>query len=142
MTETKQTKGESRRRFLKGAGLTAEAFALNPVLAGWFPWVLMCAVILFAFSTMISWSYYGERCWTNLFGEKSSLSYKILFLVFTVLGSIVTATNVLAFGDVMILLMAFPNILGLYFLAPIVKKELSSYLARVESGEIKKYKNV
>ena len=119
-----------------GAGLTVKAFGLNPVLGAWFPWVLMGAVILFAFSTMISWSYYGERCWTNLFGQKSSLSYKVLFLMFVVLGSIVTATNVLEFGDVMILLMAFPNILGLYFLGGLVKNDLAEYEELLQAGDL------
>jgi alanine or glycine:cation symporter, AGCS family len=123
-----------------GAGLTAKAFDTVPVLAGWFPWVLMVAVILFAFSTMISWSYYGERCWTNLFGQKSSIYFKILFLGFTVLGSMVTATKVLEFGDVMILLMAFPNILGLYFLGGLVKSELKDYEAKKRNDEFQTYK--
>ena len=123
-----------------GAGLTAKAFDSVPLLAGWFPWVLMVAVILFAFSTMISWSYYGERCWTNLFGQKSSIYFKIIFLAFTVLGSVVTATNVLEFGDVMILLMAFPNILGLYFLGGLVKSDLKEYEEKKRNDEFKAYK--
>ncbi len=123
-----------------GAALTAEAFKSVGIFAGWFPWLLMVAVVLFAYSTMISWSYYGERCATNLFGPRASLPFKLLFLVFTVLGSVVTATNVLEFGDVMILLMAFPNIVGLYFLGYVVRRELKDYEARLQSGEIKAYK--
>lgn len=123
----------------KGAALTREAFATVPFLAGWFPWVLMIAVILFAFSTMISWSYYGERCWTMLFGQGSSLLYKLLFLVFVWLGSVISATNILEFGDLMILLMAFPNILGLYLLGGVVRKELASYEADLKAGRLKKY---
>ncbi len=111
----------------QGAALTNAAFAELPWMAGWFPYVLLVAVVLFAFSTMISWSYYGERCWCKLFGQRSSLIYKILFLVFVVLGSIVSATNVLEFGDLMILVMAFPNILGLYFLRGVVQNELREY---------------
>ena len=87
--------------------------------------LLTIAVMLFAYSTMISWSYYGERCWCWLFGDKAS-GYKMLFLVFTFLGSIVTATNVLDLSDLMILGMAFPNILGLYFLAGDVRSDLTS----------------
>jgi AGCS family alanine or glycine:cation symporter len=124
----------------EGAALTKVAFQSVPILAGWFPWVLMVAVMLFAFSTMISWSYYGERCWTNLFGAGSSLYYKILFLVFVVLGSVVTAQNVLEFGDVMILLMAFPNILGLYLLGGLVKRDLDDYETRRRNGEFETYK--
>ena len=111
-----------------------------PFLAGWAQWLLLTAVVLFAFSTMISWSYYGERCWTRMFGPKSSLSYKVLFLVFVVLGSIMSGKNALEFGDVMILLMAFPNILGLYFLGGLVKKELAEYEQKLEAGEFEVFK--
>ncbi len=119
-----------------GAALTSVAFAEH---ISWFPWVLMAAVVLFAFSTMISWSYYGERCWTMMFGVKSSIWFKILFLVFVVLGSLVTATNILQFGDLMILLMAFPNIAGLYFLGGIVKRDLKEYETKLKAGEMKKF---
>ena len=97
-------------------------------IADWFPYILAVAVFLFAFSTMISWSYYGERCWVYLFGDASSIFYKILFLIFTFLGSIITATNILDFSDLMILGMAFPNILGLVILSGVVKKDLNHYL--------------
>ncbi|MEY2980118.1 MAG: hypothetical protein RL562_345 [Planctomycetota bacterium] len=122
-----------------GAALTRAAFQSVDFLgvAVWFPYVLLVAVVLFAFSTMISWSYYGERCWTNLFGPRSSLAYKLLFLVFVVLGSIVSATNVLEFGDLMILIMAFPNILGLYFLRGVVARDLRAYEAKLANNEFK-----
>jgi len=123
-----------------GAALTAQAFASVDAFEAWFPWLLMVAVVLFAYSTMISWSYYGERCAVNLFGRRASLPFKLLFLLFTVLGSIVTATNVLEFGDLMILLMAFPNILGLYFLGGLVKQDLIAYEAKLDSGEIKAHR--
>lgn len=123
-----------------GAALTAEAFKSVDLFRAWFPWLLMVAVALFAYSTMISWSYYGERCATKLFGPRASLPFKILFLVFTVLGSVVTAQNVLDFGDLMILLMAFPNIIGLYFLGGIVKRELQDYEQKMTAGEIKAFK--
>jgi len=93
----------------------------------WFPYILSIAVFLFAFSTMISWSYYGERCWAYLFGDGSSFVYKLLFLLFTFLGSVITATNVLDFSDLMILGMAFPNILGLIILSGSVKNDLNKY---------------
>lgn len=124
----------------EGAALTNYAFSTVPFMASWFPIVLMIAVVLFAFSTMISWSYYGERCWTRLFGPRSSMVYKVLFLVFVWLGSVVSATNVLEFGDLMILAMAFPNILGLYFLGGEVKQELREYEAKLQAGEIKPFK--
>jgi len=109
----------------QGGALTSAA--MGGVIP-WFPYVLAVAVFLFAFSTMISWSYYGERCWVYLFGDGSSLFYKVLFLIFTFLGSIITATNILDFSDLMILGMAFPNILGLLLLSGLVKKDLDYYL--------------
>jgi len=124
----------------EGAALTKVAFESVPALASWFPKVLMVAVMLFAFSTMISWSYYGERCWTNLFGQRASIWYKILFLFFVFLGSVITATNILEFGDVMILLMAFPNILGLYFLGGLVKRQLIDYQANLKAGKFEVFK--
>ncbi|MBI4882088.1 MAG: alanine:cation symporter family protein [Planctomycetes bacterium] len=119
----------------EGAALTREAFASVPFLAAWFPWVLLVAVVLFAYSTMISWSYYGERCFTMAFGQRWSLLYKLLFLFFVVLGSIITAGNVLEFGDTMILLMAFPNIIGLYILGGEVAGELREYEADLKAGK-------
>ena len=108
----------------QGGALTSAA--MGGVIP-WFPYVLAIAVFLFAFSTMISWSYYGERCWVYLFGDRSSLTYKFLFLFFSFLGSVITATNILDFSDLMILGMAFPNILGLLLLSGMVKKDLDHY---------------
>lgn len=108
----------------KGGALTSAAMAS---VIPWFPYVLSVAVFLFAFSTMISWSYYGERCWVWLFGDRSSLAYKFLFLLFSFLGSVITAKNILDFSDLMILGMAFPNILGMLFLSRIVSKDLKDY---------------
>ena len=79
--------------------------------------MLSVVVVLFAYSTMISWSYYGERCWSLLFGARTSIVYKCLFLGFVVLGSIVTASNVISFADLMVLSLAFPNILGVVLLS-------------------------
>lgn len=120
-----------------GARLTSRAFGETIT---WFPYLLAVAVTLFAYSTMISWSYYGERCWTYLFGPRSSLSYKILFLVFVFLGSIVTARNVLEFGDLMILGMAFPNILGVVLLTGIVRRDLDEYWRKYKAGEFPTFK--
>jgi AGCS family alanine or glycine:cation symporter len=108
----------------KGGALTSEA--MKSVIP-WFPYLLSIAVFLFAFSTMISWSYYGERCWVWLFGDRSSIIYKLLFLISCFLGSIITATNVLDFSDLMILGMAFPNILGMLLLSRVVRNELRDY---------------
>jgi AGCS family alanine or glycine:cation symporter len=121
----------------KGAALTSKAFGQK---ISWFPYVLGVAVALFAFSTMISWSYYGERCWSWMFGERSSIAYKVLFLVFTFLGSVITATAVLDFGDLMILGMALPNILGVLILSGVVRKDLTAYWQKFKRGEFTVYK--
>jgi AGCS family alanine or glycine:cation symporter len=117
-----------------GAALTSQAMAGE---ISWFPYILSVAVFLFAFSTMISWSYYGERCWAWLFGDKSSIIYRLLFLTFAFLGSIVNATSILEFSDLMILGMAFPNILGVLLLSGKVRHDLDEYVGRLKSGEIK-----
>ncbi|MCA9034515.1 MAG: alanine:cation symporter family protein [Planctomycetaceae bacterium] len=118
---------------IEGAALTSEA--MNGQING-FKYVLAAATALFAFSTMISWSYYGERCWAFLFGDNASMSYKITFLIFSFLGSVISAGNVLAFGDLMIFGMAIPNILGLFLLSGKVKVKLDEYWAKLTSGEL------
>lgn len=119
--------------------LTSRSFAS---VIPWFPTILAIAVILFALSTMIAWSYYGLKAWTYLFGETKLAEniYKFIFCVFIVIGSGVSSSSVFNFGDAMIFAMCFPNVLGLYFLAPEVKKDLQNYFARIKSGEIKKFK--
>lgn len=118
--------------------LTSRSFAS---VLPWFPTVLAVAVILFALSTMIAWSYYGLKAWTYLFGETKLAEniYKLIFCLFIVVGSAVSSSSVFNFGDAMIFAMCFPNILGLYFLAPEVRRDLKDYFARVKSGEIRKY---
>ena len=118
--------------------LTSQAFSS---VIPWFPPLLSLAVILFALSTMISWSYYGLKAWTFLFGEskRAEFVYKAIFCGFVVVGSAISASSVFDFGDAMIFAMCFPNILGLYFLAPEVLADLRSYMARVKSGEIRKH---
>ena len=88
---------------------------------------------------MISWSYYGERCAVWLFGEGASKYYRALFLLFVFLGSIITSVNVLDFGDLMILGMAFPNLLGVVMLSGNVRRELDEYWRRLKNGEIRPY---
>ena len=90
---------------------------------------------------MISWSYYGLKAWTYLFGESrgADLSYKAIFCLFVVVGSAISAKSVFDFGDAMIFAMCFPNVLGLYFLAPEIKADLKDYLDRVKSGAIKRF---
>ena len=121
----------------QGAALTSRAFGEHIT---WFPLILSVAVMLFAYSTMISWSYYGERCWVYMFGDGTTRIYQLLFLVFTFLGSIVTAANVLEFGDLMILGMAFPNLVGVLLLSGKVRRDLDSYWAKYKAGEFKVYK--
>jgi len=116
-----------------GAALTSKA--MGEVIP-WFPYLLSISVILFAFSTIISWSYYGERCFTYICGEKYSMAFRLALLVVVFLGAITTSTNVLEFGDLMILGMAFPNFIGLYFLAPKVKAALNAYWEDLKSGKI------
>jgi AGCS family alanine or glycine:cation symporter len=123
---------------LQAINLTSSAFSST---LPWFPIVLSIAVILFALSTMISWSYYGLKAWTYLFGESRSanLSYKALFCVFVIIGSAISAQSVFDFGDAMIFAMCFPNVLGLYFMSGEIRSDLNDYLRRIRSGEIKRY---
>ena len=123
---------------LDAISLTSSSFSQT---ISWFPPVLSAAVILFALSTMISWSYYGLKAWTYLFGEskRTETIYKAVFLVFVVVGSAISAKQVFDFGDAMIFAMCFPNVLGLYFLAPELLRDLRDYRRRVKSGEIKRY---
>ena len=120
-----------------GAAMTLVAFRSSGFT--WFGYILFGAVVLFAFSTCISWSYYGERCWVQMFGEKYSIAYKLLFLGFTILGSIVTRGNILDFSDLMILGMSFPNLLGVFLLSGLVKARLDTYWGKYKSGEITPY---
>jgi AGCS family alanine or glycine:cation symporter len=125
---------------VSGVSLTSAAFATG---FSWFPFVLAIAVILFAFSTMISWSYYGLKAWTYLFGEGQTkeLAFKIIFCVFVVIGAAANLGPVIDFSDAAIFAMAVVNITALYFLMPIVKRELESFMSRIKSGEIKKFKH-
>lgn len=117
-----------------GAGLTLVAF--QGAIGEWFGYVLGVAVALFAFSTMISWSYYGERCWSWLFGDGYGTIYKVIFLTFTFIGSVVSGTAVLEFGDLMILGMAIPNVLGVVLLSRKVREHLDAYAAAKRAGEL------
>jgi len=117
----------------QGAALTAAAYG---TVISWFPVILSFSIILFAFSTMISWSYYGERSWTYLFGEKYTLVYKLIFLSFTVMASVTSASAMLEFSDLLILTMALPNLIGLYLLQGDVKANLNAYMAKWKEGEL------
>ena len=116
---------------VEGAGITASAFAKYIPFSDWF---LTIAVVLFAVSTMISWSYYGLQSWKFLFGrgKKADLTYKILFLTFVVIGAAASMKSIWDFSDAMIFAMVFPNMVGLYFLMPVVKKQLKRYLDAIK----------
>jgi alanine or glycine:cation symporter, AGCS family len=121
-----------------GVALTSVAFGQT---ISWFPYLLAVAVVLFAFSTMLSWSYYGLKAWTYLFGDSkaTAMSYKILYCLLVVVGAAASLGAVIDFSDAAMFAMAIINITGLYFLMPIVKRELNSYLSRLQSGQIKKF---
>jgi AGCS family alanine or glycine:cation symporter len=123
---------------VQGVELTSAAFATG---MSFFPYILALAVLLFAFSTMISWSYYGLKAWTYLFGEgkNKELVFKIMFCVFVVIGAAAQLGAVIDFSDAMIFAMAVVNIIALYFLMPIVRRETASYFSRLKSGEIRKF---
>ena len=111
---------------IEGVELTSRAFES---VFSWFPLLLAFAITLFAISTLITWSYYGLRCWTYLFGQNnlSIYSYKIIFLMFTIIGTSMNLNSVINFSDAMIFAMSIPNIIGLYFLAPSLFKDLKKY---------------
>ncbi len=117
---------------LEGAGITAAAFSEYISFSGPF---LTLAVVLFALSTMISWSYYGLQSWMYVFGKSkiSGLMYKALFLIFIVIGAAGDMSSVWAFSDAMILSLVFPNMIGLILLFPKVKEELNKYLVKINS---------
>lgn len=120
----------------EGAALTSRAMS---EAISWFPIVLSGAVFLFAYSTMISWSYYGERCWVWLFGDKSSMIYRVLFLFAVFMGSLVSSTNIKDLSDLMILGMAFPNVLGVSILSGVAMRELDDYWTKYKNGEFVEY---
>lgn len=116
----------------EGAGITSKAFAEYIPYSGVF---LTIAVVLFAVSTMISWSYYGLQSWKYLFGrgKVADMTYKVLFLVFVIIGAAASMNSIWAFSDAMIFAMVFPNMIGLFFLFPIVKEQLNKYLEAIKS---------
>ena len=119
-----------------GITLTSNAFAS---VISWFPYVLALAAVLFAFSTSLTWFYYGQRSFVYLSNNspRVEVAYKLMFLAALVIGSAMQLTSVFSFADSMLLGMAVPNMIGLYIMAPEVKEMLNSYLARIKSGEIK-----
>lgn len=120
---------------LEGIELTSAAFEHH---ISWSPYPLALAGLLFAFSTTLAWSYYGLKGWTYLVGNspRAELGFKLVFCGFVALGCMVQLTAILDFSDAMVFLISVPNIIGLYFFAPLVKKEVGDYIRRLESGEI------
>ncbi len=128
---------------LIGVQLTSAAFGS---VISWFPVILLICVTLFAFSTLISWSYYGLKGFDYLFGplgerlfgsrKVTNLIFQFIFLVFIVIGSASDIMAVMDFSDMMILAMAFPNLVGLYILAPELRRDMDDYLARLKAGEL------
>ncbi len=123
---------------LQGSELTSSAFGSA---ISWFPYLLTIAILLFAFSTMISWSYYGLKAWTYIFGKtkRSEIIFKVIYLTMVVVGAASSLGVVLTFSDMMILSMAVPNIIGLLIMSSEVKEDLGNYWKRIKSGEIKRF---
>jgi AGCS family alanine or glycine:cation symporter len=128
---------ESPKEAMEGIVMTSRAFA---TVFPWFPDLLAVAATLFAFSTMISWSYYGEQCWARLFGLRYILLYKFIFLAAIWFGCVSHLRNVIDFSDLMALGMAFPNIFGVVLLSGKIKADLDSYMARLKAGEFARYR--
>jgi AGCS family alanine or glycine:cation symporter len=124
---------------MEGVALTSRAYAS---VFEWFPYLLFFAVLLFAFSTTISWSYYGVKSWTYLVGEGKGkeLVFKVIIMISVILGASVNLAAVMNLADSMILVMSVPNLIGVYLLTPIVKRELDSYWGRYKRGELKVYR--
>ena len=118
-----------------GVQTTSAAFE---TVSSWFPIVLAVAVVLFAYSTMLAWSYYGLKAATYLFGESMAVdrTWKLVFCIFVVIGASSTLDAVIGFSDSMIFAMALPNVLGLYLMAGVAKREIFGYRKRLADGEI------
>lgn len=116
---------------MEGVTLTSRAFESA---IPWFPYVLAFTVLLFAYSTMIAWFYYGLRCLTFMTGEKPlvEMAYKVIFCAFTIVGSSAALDNIILFSDSMIFAMAIPNVIGLYLLAPELRKDIKKYLRGID----------
>lgn len=120
-----------------GVTVTSQAFA---EVLPWFPYVLTVAVVLFAVSTIITWGYYGQRAWLFLFGNTSVSRniYNVVFCLFVIVGSVLSLSSVMDFTDAVLFLLALFNIIGLYIMIPVVKRELADYKAKIRSGEVRK----
>lgn len=131
------TTGAYRTSGTDGIEMTFNAFSTG---IPWFPFLLAIAVFLFAFSTILSWGYYGERSWTYLFGERSMRAYQVIYVIFVFIGAVVNLQSVIDLSDMMILSMAFPNLLGCYLLSGKVAAALEDYMKRLHFGQMPVYK--
>lgn len=132
------TAPETQAAIAGNQGAQVSLYAFTAGGHDWFRYILYMSVVLFAYSTCISWSYYGERCWAELFGARTSIIYKVLFLTFTFLGSVITRGKILDFSDLMLLGMSFPNLLGVFLMSGLVKRELDKYWAKYQNGELER----
>ncbi len=119
----------------QGSVITSTAFGS---VVPWFPTILGFAIFMFAFSTMISWSYYGERAWVYLFGAKTSIVYKLIFLGFIVIATVANTSTMVEFSSILFLALAIPNLFGLIVMSGDVREMLSDYMKKLKSGELDK----
>ncbi|QES57946.1 D-alanine glycine permease [Streptomyces venezuelae] len=120
--------GEARKgESIGGVTITSDAFG---TVLPWFPYILTIAVMLFAISTVLTWGYYCMKAWTHLFGRSkaSELTFKVMYTLFAVAGSLLTLQTLIDMADAVLFMLAVINIIGLYLLAPVVKRELNSFL--------------
>ena len=126
---------------IQGIVLTSQAFSST---ISWSVIPLSFIAMLFAFSTILSWSYYGLKGWTYIVGESIFREniFKVFFCIFVALGCMINLESVLDFSDALVFLIALPNIFGLYILAPVIKSELQSYQKRLNKGLIINYRKL
>jgi AGCS family alanine or glycine:cation symporter len=120
----------------QGVALTSKAFA---TVAWWFPYVLTVVVFLFAFSTIITWAYYGAKA-ASFLAKESKLAlygFKLFFLLMAIVGASMNLGSIVDIADALMFIMAIPNLIGVYLLMPVIKRELASYEARLRSGKIR-----
>ncbi len=136
-TETREGISAEGTDYVYGGGVAVTSDAFESVIS-WFPYVLAAAVALFAISTLITWSYYGNKAWNYLFGEgkTNTTIYRIIFLFLTVSGCVLGFSEVLGLADSFLFVCGFVNLLGVYFLLPSIKREMNEYLADRKSGRL------
>jgi AGCS family alanine or glycine:cation symporter len=120
---------------VQGVQLTSAAFE---TVIWWFPYVLAVVIVLFAFSTIIAWGYYGQKGWTYLFGNTRAQKniFCFAYCLFVLVGCTLELGVIIDFSDAIVFCMALPNVMGLYFMAPIVKREIKDYLEKIRNGTI------